>query len=94
MATTYEWIVETLDDDGDDIMEVDHFDTYAEARDYAAKQARASVGLVRDVGNDVEGLTDRLWAYVVDGKLPEVFEQGHDMPTEVRVPKRFAQEVR
>jgi hypothetical protein len=102
MTTTYEWIVEHLDGEpaGDpDILEVCHYDTYREAaletgvRTMLKRKKNYRVALVREVGNDVEGLTERMWAYVVDGELPEYFEIATDMITSVRVPKRYHVEV-
>ena len=36
--------------------------------------------LVRDVGNDIDGLTDRQRAYVVDGVMPTHFDGGREVP--------------
>ena len=94
---SYEWVVEELDEDGD-IVEPVHFDSFAEAAAYGATLARADIGLVRNEGDELEGLTDRLWSYArrVDGKwtLAETFNAGGDeFPTETRVPARFLREV-
>jgi hypothetical protein len=104
MAVTYEWVIEGIDAWGD-IEDVHHADTYVEALKLAGHLRgvwpSVDVGLVRDVGNDVEGLTDRAWAYVVDGKLPETFNYGGadeelgipDQDSGIPVPKRFHAEV-
>jgi hypothetical protein len=96
MATTYEWLIETLECDCEDadIAEVNHHDTLAEARAWAASiEGPHRIGLVRDVGNDLEGITDRQWAYLdAAGRLPEFFHDGVDF-TDTRVPKRFHVEV-
>lgn len=95
MATRYEWVIETLEPDGSgDIAEVNHETTYAAALAWAADiDGEVDIGLVRDVGNDAEGLTDRAWAYVRDGHLPETFTYGADEDSGIRVPKRFHAEV-
>lgn len=98
MATTYEWDVEELDAPAtaDDPEIVDHnfCDSYAEAvAILAGLDAPGRIVLVRNVGNDVEGLTDRAWAYVVDGKLPDEFTYGADEYSGIRVPKRFHAEA-
>jgi hypothetical protein len=89
MITTIEWLVETLNDDGTDITEVCHFATYAEAVDWAKDHEPCSIGLVRDVGNDLEGIVDRQWVYLdIDGTLPSHFEDG------AKVPARYHNELR
>ena len=102
MTVTYEWIVEFIDSDGE-IIDVHHHDNYVAA--VATKAAeptsdfdRAHIGLVRDVGNDIEGLTDRAWAYIGDdGQLPEYFNCGEtdDGPalSGHKVPQRFHREI-
>jgi hypothetical protein len=96
MTITYEWIVETLDTepvDDPDIIEVDHFDLYKYAAEFSAAHQPSRVALVREVGNDDEGLIERMWAYVRDGGLPEHFEFATDLVVELRVPKRFHDEI-
>ena len=48
----------------------------------------ADVGLVRDLGDDLEGIVDRQWVYIEDGKLPERFEGG------AKVPARFHKQLK
>lgn len=95
----YEWIVEFLDDtdpaDNDpDIYETSAFPTYAEALK-ASKTwettSKVRIGLTRNVGNDIEGLTDRAWAYVdpETNKLAREFNYGNDQMTGITVPARF-----
>jgi len=50
--------------------------------------------LVRNEGGDVEGLTGRLWAYVVDGKLPEYFEDATRSVTGYKVPKKYHSQLK
>jgi hypothetical protein len=92
MTVSIEWVVEALDPYGD-IIDLLHSDTYAEAEQLAEALreehgVEVQVGLVRDRGNDVEGILDRSWAYVVNGALPVRFEPGN-----VLVPKRYHLEL-
>ena len=86
--TTYEWDIETYYDGPDSDIE-DHcfFDKLTEMPNRDDFELYNELVLVRDVGNEIEGLNDRAWAYVKDGKLPEFFGNG------VRVPKRFHTEL-
>ena len=96
----YEWLIETLDldncptDDADDadIIEVNHADTYAEALKWAESQEQpVRIGLVRDRGNDIDGVIDRQWAYLsagTMGTLPKYFDGG------TPVPARFHNELK
>jgi hypothetical protein len=89
----FEWLVEEIDEHGD-IIEVHHLDSYAEARASAAlvEGYTTAIGLVRDRGNELDGLLDRQWAYIEDGKLPERFSDsgGSEGPL---VPARFHHEL-
>jgi hypothetical protein len=87
----YEWVIEPVDQYGD-IVESDHADSFEDAMKRAAgwrqEWKRVEVGLVRELGDDVEGLQDRQWAYIEDdGTLPAKFDGG------ARVPKRFMSEI-
>ena len=68
----YEWVIETVDIESEDILSVDHANTYAEALVQSSDQPDEGcfyrIGLVRD---DDDG---RSWAYVEDGVLPSHFE--------------------
>ena len=90
----YEWIVEELEDGGSDsdIIDTNGYPTLAEARSHAdsiiTRGGVACIGLVRDVGNEWDGLTDRQWAYLnADGALPDEFDDG------VSIPRRFFKEA-
>ena len=94
MSIVYEWLVEELEDgSGDpDIVDVTYYPTLAEARHHADsiidRVGFVRVGLMRDVGNDVDGLADRQWAYLdADGALPDEFDGG------ASIPRRFFKEV-
>lgn len=78
----YEWDVLELDGNGD-IIEHHHCDTLAQAVICFRQFTAASIELVRDVGNDANGLTDRQWAEIERGRLPTEFSEG------AMVPKRF-----
>ena len=101
MRVSYEWDIETWE--GDEIIDHDFRDrlhdfggeklTLAVNQDHDDADRYYRLVLVRNEGSQVEGITDRLWAYVTDdGKLPEFFEQAGEMETTVRVPKRFHRE--
>jgi hypothetical protein len=104
MAVTYEWDAEELEEaateaNGFDPDIADHHfcDTYAEAveeAEYLASEGKPSrIVLVRHVGDNLEGETDRAWAYMERGKLPETFTYGADEDSGISVPKRFHAEV-
>lgn len=87
----YEWVIEQLDRaDGDEaeIVGVDHRDTYAEAVKAAALEDYARIALVRDRGDDVDGLQCRSWAYIEAGVLPE-FLLDANCAQIARVPVKF-----
>ena len=95
MTTSYEWTVELLEDATDpdgDILDTSAFDTLADALHFMTGEDNCRLVLVRNVGNDIEGLTARLWAYVEDGELPDYFEDG-GAETAVRVPAKFHAEL-
>jgi hypothetical protein len=84
METAYEWVLEEMDENGEDIKELWFYDTLAELRE------DGEIGetvLYRNRGSEAEGLQDRQLAYVIDGVLPEEFDGG------AKVPKRFHKEV-
>lgn len=95
MAVKYEWDVETLDEFGD-ILDHDHRDTFKEA--IAAEKTTQGfsettrICLVRDVWDEDNGIQDRQWAYLEEGKLPEYFEDTGGQEAN-RVPQKFHQEV-
>jgi len=88
MATVYEWVVETVDSDGDIIDS-----NFNEKLSELDPDDLSHLALVRNQGNEPEGLTDRLWAYVTNGILPEVFSDSSGTPTTYKVPKRFVKEL-
>jgi|SRR5215831_6089393 len=100
MGVAYEWVVEEIDpnDEYEDIQETSAWEKYIDALGSAEwvrrEGLRADIVLVRDEGDDVDGLTDRSWAYLEkDGTLPTYFANSGGVDTTVKVPKRFHQEV-
>lgn len=96
MATTYEFVVETLDyydgcGDNPDIIDCPAFDTMADATAYAETCDEPwRIALRRDTGNDAEGLTERYYAYPdASGRLPERMESADGAEDGPDVPKRF-----
>jgi len=79
----YEWCYETIEDG--DIMECDFEDKLTSFTD---NRKTDTLCLIRNVGNDIEGLKDRVYAYVKDNKLPEYFEE-----SEFKVPAKFQKEL-
>lgn len=91
-SVDYEWDIEAMD--GEDI--VDHF--HSDALSYQADELRdalkaGTLVLVRTVGNEDDGVTDRTWAYVKDNALPERFLNAYDIPC-AKVPQKFHNELK
>ena len=87
----YEWVIEAVDEYGD-IQSITHADILSKAFEYkdffhTEGWERVEIGLVRDVGDDIDGLQNRQWAYLEDDKLPATFDGG------AKIPKRFLEEV-
>ena len=87
--TTYEWTLEVINKDGD-IEESLFENTLKDINRYAdfggVIGENIMVALVKNVGNDEDGILDRTWAYIEDGSLNELFLDG------TKVPKRFIKE--
>jgi hypothetical protein len=93
----YEWDVEEVDAH-EDIVDHNFCDSLKPLLEHYGSAITAGNGtfrlvLVRDVGNDVDGLIDRHWAYVRNGKLPQFFSDGI-ADTGHRVPARFHRELK
>ena len=97
MAVDYEWCVETVLRNGD-IEDLDFADSLAEAKSWVCENADDCehdyrIVLLRTVGNDLEGETDRLYAYLEDnGLMPEFFSD-FGYSTKVRVPQKYQREA-
>lgn len=83
----YEWCCEEWTDDRSDVIENYFGQHVSECLKVSEDLQTFSIVLIRNVYCDVEGLLDRSYAYVNDGKLPGEFECGS------RVPKRFTVEL-
>ena len=64
LKTYYEWCAETVDCN-DDIVDADHAEL-GELASLLPLHADQRLCVVKNVGNDEEGLQDRQWAYVND----------------------------
>lgn len=79
---TYEWVVEQCDQYGD--IEPNHSDKLSNLavgpREHP--QGWVQVALTRIVGNDLDGMISRQYAYIdrETGQLPERFEDGQKIP--------------
>ena len=96
----YEWCVEKVLIDSGDIEDMRFTETLGRAKSIA-KQLRVldqagehdyQIVLVRSEGSEHAGVTDRLWAYLKDGQMPEYFSNGL-ADTKVRVPKKYRREA-
>ncbi len=89
MTIGYDWIVETVDEHGD-IVDADVSTKLVDAlfamRFPLPENQHYELGLVRDRGSFSKGLVDRQWAYVENGVLPSVFDEG------AKVPKKYLSE--
>ncbi len=89
----YEWTVENIDEDGD--IQDSHFaDTITDVllmidEDYP----RNDIGLIRKEGNDADGVQEIYYAYLKDGKLPDVFTDSGGNDVGIKVPSRFINEA-
>lgn len=88
---TCEWDIETIDPETEDILDHNfNEDLGALLSDFVTHDPTMRLCLVRHVGNDLDGETDRLWAYMDDNwNLPKCFEQAENMETQMEVPKKF-----
>jgi hypothetical protein len=85
----YQWDIETTDADGD-IIDHHHADAL---NTLPFPGLHESLVLVRDEGNEQEGLVSRSWAYVYGGALPEFFTES-DGRRIAKVPGRFHRELK
>jgi hypothetical protein len=94
--TSYQWDLETFDPESGDILDHHHAESLS-ALPWPSTPGERLV-LVRDVGNDLDGLQCRSWAYVDESRmLPAEFtipdETGTERSIGVRVPQRFHREI-
>lgn len=87
----YEWTKELIDEGGD-IVDSDFADSL---KDFQLKDTeRYDLGLVRNEGSERAGVTGRLWAYVVNNKLPEYFSEADGNQTTIKVPAKYHNELK
>jgi predicted membrane-bound dolichyl-phosphate-mannose-protein mannosyltransferase len=86
---TYEWTLEIIQEG--DIVDSNFFDAVSDFD--KADLAGNDLGLVRYEGNENEGTTNQLWAYVKDGKLPEYFSNANMCVTGYKVPVKYHTEL-
>lgn len=91
MAIRYEWDCETIDPASMDVVSHLHGDLV----NLPWSEPHTRIVLVRDVGNDEDGLLERHWAYVDPGSkmLPSHFADECGNETLVRVPQKFHREI-
>lgn len=92
MSVHYEWSIESSDEHGDihDLNFSDKLSFFKPADltyDPKAGEFRKELVLVRTVGTDEDGVTDRDWATMTGGTLPTEFDGGET------VPQRFHKEL-
>jgi len=90
MSVKYEWTIEELEDG--EVIDSDFRDKLLEFN-FSHFTTDIYLGLVRNEGNDIDGLTNRLWAYVKDGKLPDYFQDAYLQNTSIKIPARFYKEL-
>ncbi len=86
----YEWTLEAIDE-FDDISDSEFSEKLSAFAD--AELNGKDIGLVRNEGTEADGLTDRYWAYIKDGKLPEFFSDDQGREVNIKVPQRFHEEL-
>ena len=92
----YEWDLETVDSKHGDVLDHNHADKLKELLFLKNKKPsdfnpndkgmHYDLVLVRDEGDEFDGITNRSWAYPNEGKMPKEFDNG------ISVPKRFLTE--
>ena len=87
----YEWTTETIDTESGDIIDSSFYNKLSDISkdDFESND----VGLVRNEGNEADGLEDRFWAYIKDGKLPAYFSDGAGHEIGIKVPQKFHKEL-
>lgn len=90
MSVRYEWDIETVDRESDDIIDHDHADTlndFSPVRFQCESHEFTRLVLVRDGGEPF-----RQWAYIEDGKLPDRFRDANEVER-AKVPDKFHREL-
>lgn len=89
ISVLYEWDYETTDSESGDIIEHHHAEKLVHFRN---SHKDDNLVLVCDIYDEIDGLQDRFWAYVVNGKLPTHFSDSLGNLTR-KVPVRFHTEL-
>ena len=70
-----------------DIVDINYFYTNAKESQQCFAALKADPDLILElailIGNDDEGITDRGYAQIINGKLPECFDNGYKVPKRV-----------
>jgi hypothetical protein len=96
--TSYEWVAEDCDENGD-IIDPAYGDTLAEVMRYHAPADNVSYALVKNIGNQEDGLKSREYAYLKNNykvtyvavcgvwaqSLPDEFDDGGIIPLRFHV---------
>lgn len=86
----YEWDFEVSDEHGD-IVDHEHYDKLPKTSSEIKMEENVELVLIRESGNEADGLQDRQWAYpeIQNGILclPEEFDGGN------KIPRRFREEL-
>lgn len=86
----YEWDIEEIDEHGD-IIDHNHADRLGDLDLTELKDANKRLVLIRDEGNQNDGLQERYWAYPINGVLPEYFSDAMG-EVQIKVPKYLCEE--
>lgn len=92
----YEWCIEHYtDDEFQDITDNNFSDSLNfDQNDFQADDGeKTRLVLVRNEGNEKDGLEDRHWAYVEDGKLPKFFADALGGFIGYEVPQKFHKQL-
>lgn len=89
LQISYEWTVEVMQDG--DIVDSSFYDNFADipADDFTNND----IGLVRNEGNEMQGVVNRYWAYLKDGKLPEYFTNELGESVNIKIPAKYHAEI-
>ena len=85
----YEWTLEEIDNG--DVVDSYFSDTLTFDKNLLGMNTL--LGLVRNEGNENDGVTDRLWAYVKNSKLPEYFSNADGQQVGYKVPVKYHKEL-
>ena len=81
----YEWVLEELDQH-EEIVDLRFADSLADLLKEADGIPKHDLALVRNTYTEIDGITDRQYAYLAEGKLTEMEGGAH-------IPKRYLEEA-